>query len=46
MDHKISGPLKNADHIHDNGLFIGNHHTSMDEAIEALALALDASKVG
>ena len=46
MDHKISGPLKNADHIHDNGLFIGNHHTPMDEAIEALALALDASKVG
>jgi len=46
MDHKISGPLKNADHIHDNGLFIGNHHTPMDEAIEALALALDTSKVG
>ena len=46
MDHKISGPLRNADHIHDNGLFIGNHHTPMDEAIEALALALDASKVG
>jgi CDP-6-deoxy-D-xylo-4-hexulose-3-dehydrase len=46
MDHKISGLLKNADHIHDNGLFIGNHHTPMDEAIEALALALDASKVG
>ena len=42
----LGGPLRNADHIHDNGHFIGNHHTPMDEAIEALTLALDASKVG
>ena len=45
MDHQISGPLRNANHIHDNGLFIGNHHTPMDDAIEALATVLDASEV-
>lgn len=45
LDHQISGPLRNADFIHDNGLFIGNHHTPMDEAIEALATALDADEI-
>lgn len=43
MDHEISGPLRNADHINENGLFIGNHHTPMDDAIGVLE---DALKVG
>jgi CDP-6-deoxy-D-xylo-4-hexulose-3-dehydrase len=43
LDHEISGPPRNADHIHENGLFIGNHHTPMDEAIGALEKTL---KVG
>jgi len=28
--------MKNADYLHRNGLFIGNHHFSMDEVIEIL----------
>lgn len=36
FDHSIFGDLKNADHIDANGLFIGNHHYPINEAIEAL----------
>ena len=36
FDHSIFGELRNADHIDANGLFIGNHHYPIDEAIEAL----------
>ena len=45
MDHEISGPLRNADHIHENGLFIGNHHTPMDDAIGALENALKVGEI-
>lgn len=34
--HSIFGNLKNADHIDAHGLFIGNHHFPIDEAIAAL----------
>ncbi|MEM6620226.1 MAG: pyridoxamine 5-phosphate oxidase, partial [Pseudomonadota bacterium] len=37
FDHEIAGPLDNADWIDRNGLFIGNHHYPMPEAIKALA---------
>jgi CDP-6-deoxy-D-xylo-4-hexulose-3-dehydrase len=37
FDHSIVGDLRNADHIDANGLFIGNHHYPIDEAVEALA---------
>jgi CDP-6-deoxy-D-xylo-4-hexulose-3-dehydrase len=37
FDHSIFGDLPNADHIDANGLFIGNHHYPIDEAVEALA---------
>lgn len=37
FDHSIFGDLKNADHIDANGLFIGNHHYPINEAVEALA---------
>ena len=36
FDHSIFGDLKNADHIDANGLFIGNHHYPIEEAVEAL----------
>lgn len=36
FDHSIFGDLRNADHIDANGLFIGNHHYPIDQAVEAL----------
>ncbi|RSU59833.1 pyridoxamine 5-phosphate oxidase [Sphingomonas sp. S-NIH.Pt1_0416] len=36
FDHSIFGDLKNADHIDANGLFIGNHHYPIEEAVDAL----------
>jgi CDP-6-deoxy-D-xylo-4-hexulose-3-dehydrase len=38
FDSEVHGTLKNADHIDQNGLFVGNHHYSIAEAIDALAL--------
>jgi CDP-4-dehydro-6-deoxyglucose reductase, E1 len=35
---EVYGELKNAEHIDQNGLFIGNHHYSIANAIEALKL--------
>ncbi len=37
FDYEISGALTNADHIDRHGLFIGNHHYPIDDAIDALA---------
>lgn len=36
FDFEIHNQLKNAEHIDKNGLFIGNHHYSMSDAMEAL----------
>lgn len=36
FDYEIFGDLNNANHIDQNGLFIGNHHYPMDDAIERL----------
>ncbi len=33
---EVTGPLVNAEHIDSNGLFVGNHHYSIAEAIEQL----------
>jgi len=38
FDSEIFGELENASHIDKNGLFIGNHHFSMDEAMDTLSL--------
>jgi CDP-6-deoxy-D-xylo-4-hexulose-3-dehydrase len=38
FDSEIFGKLENASHIDKNGLFIGNHHFSMDEAMDTLSL--------
>ncbi len=36
FDSEVHGTLKNAEHIDQNGLFVGNHHFPITEAIEAL----------
>lgn len=36
IDHSIHRTLENADYIDEHGLFIGNHHYPIDQAIEAL----------
>ena len=37
MPHSIAGTLENARYIDANGLFVGNHHYPIEEAINALA---------
>lgn len=37
FDYEIQGDLKNANHIDQAGLFIGNHHYPLTEAFETLA---------
>jgi CDP-6-deoxy-D-xylo-4-hexulose-3-dehydrase len=37
FDHSIHGALPNAEHVDTHGLFVGNHHYDIPEAIEALA---------
>ncbi|MCZ4255664.1 DegT/DnrJ/EryC1/StrS family aminotransferase [Sulfitobacter sp. G21635-S1] len=37
IDHEIHGVLANADYIDANGLFVGNHHYPLPEAIRELA---------
>lgn len=36
FDSEIHGDLKNADHIDRNGIFVGNHHYPIAEAVETL----------
>ncbi len=36
LDYSIGGELKNADYIHDNGFFVGNHSIEMSENINLL----------
>ena len=37
FDHEIHGTLKNADYIDAHGLFVGNHHYDIGDAVDALA---------
>jgi len=37
FDSVVHGSLNNADHIDNNGLFVGNHHFPIPDALEALA---------
>ena len=45
LDYSISGELKNADYIHDNGFFVGNHSIEMDENIGFLIDTLKSVNV-
>jgi CDP-6-deoxy-D-xylo-4-hexulose-3-dehydrase len=44
FNHEIHGTLKHADRIDTHGLFIGNHHYPIDEAIELVAAIRFARK--
>jgi CDP-6-deoxy-D-xylo-4-hexulose-3-dehydrase len=37
FDYSIHDDLKNAEYIDQNGLFVGNHHYPIDEAVDTLA---------
>ena len=39
FDYTIHGQLTNADHIDSNGLFVGNHHYSLDKQLAVLSAA-------
>jgi CDP-6-deoxy-D-xylo-4-hexulose-3-dehydrase len=40
MQHEIHGTLKNANLIHNNGIFVGNHHYNLSKELEYLAEVL------
>lgn len=40
FDYEIHNELKNADYLHDNGLFVGNHQIGLDAEIRYLAEVL------
>ena len=37
FDYEISNSLRNADYLHDNGVFIGNHHYSLTSSLADLS---------
>lgn len=41
IDHRIEGELDGAQAIHDNGLFIGNHHRLTEEKINYIVSTID-----
>ena len=45
LDYSIAGDLKNADYIHENGFFVGNHSIDMEENINLLIDVLKSVKV-
>lgn len=45
LDYSISGELKNADYIHENGFFVGNHSIEMSENINLLIDVLKSVNV-
>ena len=46
LEHKIVGSLDNANKIHDDGLFIGNHHYSISSQIHYLRRTLEKAALG
>ena len=45
LDYSISGELKNADYIHENGFFVGNHSIEMEDNINLLIDVLKSVKI-
>ncbi len=45
LDYSVSGMLKNADYIHDNGFFVGNHSIEMSDNINLLIDVLKSINV-
>ena len=46
MDATISGELVNADYVHDNGFFVGNHSVNMKKEIDYLCKVLKEYEQG
>lgn len=44
LDYSIFGDLSNADYIHENGFFVGNHSIEMKEQIDLLVNVLKSAK--
>ena len=44
MDYEIAGKLKNADYIHENGFFIGNHSQKISDQIHYLYNVLQSTR--
>ena len=42
IEHSVYGELENADYIHENGFFVGNHSIDMTEKIDYLVQILNA----
>lgn len=45
LDYSVAGELKNADYIHENGFFVGNHSIEMKDNIDLLIDVLKSVKV-
>lgn len=45
LDYSISGELKNADYIHENGFFVGNHSIEMGDNINLLIDVLKSVRI-
>ena len=45
LDYSISGDLRNADYIHENGFFVGNHSIEMSDNINLLIDVLKSVKL-
>lgn len=41
IEYRIEGSLENAEYIHENGLFIGNHHGLTEEKLDYIAESVD-----
>lgn len=41
IDYRVEGELENAEYIHENGLFIGNHHRLTEKKLEYVADTVD-----
>jgi CDP-6-deoxy-D-xylo-4-hexulose-3-dehydrase len=40
FDYEVHGELKNADYLHENGFFVGNHQMNLENEITYLAEVL------
>ncbi len=45
LDYSVAGELKNADYIHENGFFVGNHSIEMKDNIDLLIDTMKSVKV-
>ncbi|MGH9600168.1 MAG: hypothetical protein ACRD27_09900, partial [Terracidiphilus sp.] len=41
LPHSVHGALREADYLHDHGLFVGNHHFPIGDEIESLHCVIE-----